>query len=116
MIGSLLMMTMSVLGLYAINRGPAMCPASPPTYTPTFSFTPAPAPGPRAVAVAVAVAAATAASNMTCGWLLDYSASASTKQMPVVKLQHKTMQTATKGAIVLSYIIVVLRLTYLNLP
>lgn len=85
-----------------------MCPASPPTYTPTFSFTPVPAPGPRAVA------AATAASNMTCGWLLDYSASASSKQLPVVK--HKTMQTATKGAIVLSYIIIVLRLTYLNLP
>ena len=116
MIGSLLMTTMSVLGLYAINRGPAMCPASPPTYTPTFSFTPAPAPGPRAVAVAVA----TAASNMTCGWLLDYSdkakdiakdiAKVSAKQLP------KTMQTATKGAIVLSYIIVVLRLTYLNLP
>lgn len=106
MIGSLLMTTMSVLGLYAINRGPAMCPASPPTYTPTFSFTPAPAPGPTAVAVAVAAAS----SNMTCGWLLDYSP----KQLPVVK--HKTMQTATKSAIVLSYIIVVLRLTYLNLP
>lgn len=85
-----------------------MCPASPPTYTPTFSFTPAPAPGPTAVAVA------TAASNMTCGWLLDYSvkdiAKVSAKDKP------KTMQTATKGAIVLSYIIVVLRLTYLNLP
>jgi hypothetical protein len=147
MIGSLLMTTISVLGLYTLNRGPQvgtvptataltaptataptapdMCFASPPTYyiTPTFSFTPIPVPiGTIASATASPAynrsssrsrsrsnqeavgAVAVEAVRAVDGWL----GLSGTKPMQ----NPRTIGSATKGAIILSYIIVVLRLAY----
>lgn len=144
------MTTISVLGLYTLNRGPQvgtaptaataptataptaatataatapdMCFASPPTFyiTPTFSFTPTPVPTATASATAspaynrsssrsrsnqeAVEAVAVEAVRAVDGWL--GLSGTKPRQNP------RTIGSVTKRAVILSYIIVVLRLAY----